>query len=67
MFVIIVEKMLKSQDYLLMIPARIEDDTGEISITFFGKLAEKLLGMTTDEAAEIVEESADEGCFRMKS
>ena len=52
--------------YLLMIPARIEDDTGEISITFFGKLAEKLLGMTTDEAAEIVEESADEGVLEGK-
>ncbi|MEA4956788.1 hypothetical protein SDC9_28863 [bioreactor metagenome] len=52
--------------YLLMIPGRIEDDTGEISITFFGKLAERLLGMTTDEAAEIVEESADEGVLEGK-
>ncbi|MBZ9570419.1 replication protein A [Methanobrevibacter sp. TMH8] len=52
--------------YLLMIPARIEDDTGDISITFFGKLAEKLLDMTTDEAAEIVEDSADEGVLEGK-
>ena len=52
--------------YLLMIPARIEDDTADISITFFGKLAEQLLGMTTDEAAEIVEDSADDGVLEGK-
>ena len=52
--------------YLLMIPARIEDDTDDISITFFGKLAEQLLGMTTDEAAQIVEESADDGVLECK-
>lgn len=52
--------------YLLMIPARIEDDTGEISITFFAKLAEELLGMTTDEVAKIIEDSADEGALEGK-
>jgi replication factor A1 len=52
--------------YLLMIPTRIEDDTDDISITFFGKLAEQLLGMTTDEAAEIVEDSADDGVLEGK-
>lgn len=52
--------------YLLMIPARIKDDTGDISITFFGKLAEKLLNMTTDETAAIVEDSADEGVLEGK-
>jgi replication factor A1 len=52
--------------YLLMVPARIEDDTDDISITFFGKLAEKLLNMTTDEAAAIVEDSADEGVLEGK-
>ncbi|MDR0900632.1 MAG: replication protein A [Methanobrevibacter sp.] len=52
--------------YLLMIPGRIEDDTGEISITFFAKLAEELLGMTTDEVAEIIEDSADEGALEGK-
>jgi len=52
--------------YLLMVPGRIKDDTGDIPITFFGKLAEKLLGITTDEAAEIVEDSADEGALEGK-
>jgi len=52
--------------YLLMIPTRIEDDSGDISITFFGKLAEKLLGMTTDEASAIVEDSGDEGVLEGK-
>ncbi|KZX16136.1 replication factor A [Methanobrevibacter cuticularis] len=52
--------------YLLMIPARIEDDTEEISITFFAKLAEELIGMTTDEVAKIIEDSADEGALEGK-
>jgi len=52
--------------YLLMIPARIEDETGDVSVTFFGKLAENLIGMTTDEAAEIVEDSGDEGVLEGK-
>ncbi len=52
--------------YLLMIPARFEDDSGEIQITFFSKLAEDLLGMTTDEIAKIVENSADEGALEGK-
>lgn len=52
--------------YLLMIPARLEDDSGEIQITFFSKLAENLLGMTTDEIAKIIEDSADEGALEGK-
>lgn len=41
--------------YTLMIPTQIEDETGEIQVTFFGKLAEELLGMETEEVAEIIE------------
>jgi replication factor A1 len=52
--------------YLLMIPARIEDDTGDIQITFFSKLAESLLGMTTDEIAKVIEDSGDEGALEGK-
>ena len=52
--------------YLLMVPGRIQDDSGDIPITFFGKLAEKLLSITTEEAAEIVEDSADEGALEGK-
>ena len=43
-------------DYTLMIPTQIEDETGEIQVTFFGKLAEELSGLKTDEVAERVEE-----------
>jgi len=52
--------------YLLMIPARLKDDTGEIQVTFFSKLAEDLLEMTTDEIAKIIEDSADEGALEGK-
>lgn len=52
--------------YLLMIPARLEDESGEIQITFFNKLAEELLGMTTEEVAKIIEDSADEGALEDK-
>ena len=43
-------------DYTLMIPTEIEDDTGEIQTTFFGKLAEELIEMKTEEVVEIIEE-----------
>ncbi|MDD2644139.1 MAG: OB-fold nucleic acid binding domain-containing protein [Methanobacteriaceae archaeon] len=45
--------------YLLMIPARIVDDTGEISVTFFGELVEELLEMTESEIVQIFENSED--------
>ena len=35
--------------YLLMIPARVEDETGDISVTFFDKLAEELIGMKKED------------------
>ena len=43
-------------DYTLMIPTEIEDDTGEIQTTFFGKLAEELIGMKTEDVVELFEE-----------
>ena len=42
--------------YLLMIPARLEDDTGDISITFFDNLAEELLGMKKEEIIQLTED-----------
>ena len=42
-----------------MIPARIVDDTGEISVTFFGELVEELLEMTKSEIVQIFENSED--------
>ena len=43
-------------DYTLMIPTEIEDDTGEIQTTFFGKLAEELIGMKTEDVVELDDE-----------
>ena len=41
---------------LLMIPTKIQDDTGEIQVTFFDKLAEELIGMTTEEIIALIED-----------
>lgn len=49
--------------YLLMIPARLKDDTGDISITFFNDLAEDLLGMKKEEVVSIIEDSGDLGAL----
>jgi len=43
-------------DYLLMVPTRIEDDTGDIQVTFFDKLAEELIGMKKDEIIGLVDD-----------
>ena len=42
--------------YTLMIPTRIEDETGDISVTFFGKLAEELIGMDQEKIVSLVED-----------
>ena len=44
--------------YTLMIPTRVEDDTGEISVTFFGNLAEELIDMSQEEVVSIIEDEA---------
>ena len=41
---------------IFLIPARLEDDTGDISITFFDKLAEELIGMKKEEIIELMED-----------
>ncbi|MDR3063406.1 MAG: replication protein A, partial [Methanobrevibacter sp.] len=52
---------------LLMIHTRIEDESEEdISATFFGKLAEELLGTTTDEIVSTIEDTGDEGALEGK-
>ena len=40
--------------YILMIPTRIEDDTGEIQVTFFDSLAEELIGKKKEDLFEDV-------------
>jgi len=42
--------------YTLMIPTRIEDDTGEIQATFFDNLAEELIGMDKEKVVSLMED-----------
>ena len=44
-----------------MVPARLEDDTGEISITFFDNLAEELLDMKKEEIINLTDNGSDLG------
>ena len=46
-------------EYTLMIPTRIEDDTGDIQVTFFDKLAEELIGMKKEEIISLVNDTYD--------
>ena len=43
--------------YLLMLPGKLTDDTGEIQITFFNELVEQLLDMKHDDIVTLYEES----------
>ncbi|NYB52906.1 MAG: replication factor A [Methanobacteriaceae archaeon] len=51
---------------LMIIGLEVEDDTGNITITFFRKSAEEVLGMTTPEAEEIIAATGDEGSLEEK-
>ena len=42
--------------YLLMVPTRIEDDTGDIQVTFFDNLAEELIGMKKEEIISLLDD-----------
>ncbi len=43
--------------YLLMLPGKLNDDTGEIQVTFFNELVEELLGMSHDDIVALYEEN----------
>lgn len=49
--------------YILMIPARIYDETGDVIVTFFGQLAEKILGRTTEGVVDTLNKSTDDDVF----
>ena len=44
-----------------MVPARLEDDTGEISITFLDNLAEELLDMKKEDIINLTDNGSDLG------
>ena len=53
--------------YLLMLPGKLEDETGEIQVTFFNNLVEQLLDMKHDEIVELYEsEGGDLGSLEGK-
>ncbi|MBQ6138654.1 MAG: replication protein A [Methanobrevibacter sp.] len=43
--------------YLLMLPGKLSDDTGEIQVTFFNELVEQLLDMKHDDIVALYEEN----------
>ncbi|MBI5679290.1 MAG: replication protein A [Methanobacterium sp.] len=57
---------IEKPNYLMILPCVIEDDTGTVRTTFFRKLAEELIGMTTEEANEVIAKTADEGSLAEK-
>ncbi len=57
---------IEKPNYLMIIPCTLEDDTGTVRTTFFRKLAEELIEMTTDEANEVIAKTADEGSLAEK-
>lgn len=57
---------VEEPNYLLMVQGRLEDETGEIQVAFFSRLAEELLDMKLDEIIKIVEESGDAGALEGK-
>ena len=42
--------------YTLMIPTRVEDETGEIPVTFFGNLAEELIEMDKENIISLIDD-----------
>lgn len=52
--------------YLLMLPGKLNDDTGEIQITFFNDLVEELIGMAHDDIVAQYEEEGDFGFLETK-
>ncbi|MBM4240275.1 MAG: replication protein A [Euryarchaeota archaeon] len=57
---------IEEPNYLMIIPCEIEDDTGSMRVTFFRKQAEKLIGMDTQKANEVISKTADEGSLAEK-
>ena len=57
---------IEKPNMLMIIGLMLEDDTGTISMTFFRKSAEEILGMTTPEAEEIIAATGDEGSLEEK-
>ena len=53
-------------NYLLMLPAKLVDETGEIDVVFYNELVEKLIGMKQDDVVAQYEEDGDLGFLEFK-
>ena len=51
--------LVDEPNYLLMLPAKLSDDTGEIQVTFYNNLVEDLIGMKHDELVAQYEEEGN--------
>jgi replication factor A1 len=57
---------IEEPDYLMIIQATLQDETGTISATFFRKQAEELIDTTTEEVIEIFQQTGDESSMAGK-
>lgn len=53
-------EQIEKAKHLMIIPLKIEDETGTMRVTFFQQEAEKLIGMKTSEVEKIVQNSGDQ-------
>ena len=58
--------LIDEPNYLLMLPVKLTDDTGEIQVTFFNELVEELLDMKHDDIVDQYEEEGDFGFLETK-
>ena len=57
---------IEEPNYLMIIQATLQDETGTISATFFRDQAEKLIDTTTDEVIDIFKQTGDESSMAGK-
>ena len=58
--------LVEELNYLLVLPAKLTDDTGEIQVVFYNDLVEELIGMKHDDLVAQYEEEGDMGFMESK-
>lgn len=57
---------IEDPDYLMIIQTLLQDETGQVTATFFRKQAEELIETTTEEVIEIFQQTGDESSMSSK-
>ncbi len=57
---------IENPDYLMIIQTLLQDETGQVTATFFRKQAEELIETTTEEVIEIFQQTGDESSMSSK-